>query len=181
MTTTSFQKSRPELMRAMLPVDQRHATRFAAILAGLAMAAAGLLHLALAPIHAEHSMQHGMALYTVGVIDLAWTAGWLHRRTDRLLWLGWFLGILTITLYAITRFLPLPFEGQPEAVEPLGLVTQILEASALLSLAALSFLQGGGATRTLRSVTARGGLAFVAAWIVFGAASLAALAWRGGP
>jgi hypothetical protein len=165
----------------MLPVDQRHAARFVALLAGLAMAAAGLLHLALAPIHAEHSIQHGMALYTVGIIDMAWTAGWLRRRTDRLLWWGWFLAVLTITLYAITRFLPLPFEGKPEAMEPLALTSQILEASALLSLAAVSFLQADGATRTLRSVTASGGLALVAAWIVYGAASLAAPAWRGGP
>lgn len=180
MATTPFQERRPELATAMPPVDHRHAVRFAAVLAGLAMAAAGVLHLVLAPIHAEHSIQHGMALYAVGVIDLAWTAGWLHRQTDRLLRLGWFLSILTITLYVITRFLPLPFEGQAEAVDPLGLVTQVLEASALVSLVAVSFLRGGGPNRTLRSLTARGGLAFAAAWIVFGAASLAALGWRAG-
>ena len=148
------------------------AARLPAVTAGLAMAGAGLLHLVLAPAHAEHSVPHATALFLVGVIDIVWAATWASRQSARVLWSGLFLTLLTIGLYTISRFLPLPFEGHPEEVEPLGLTTQTLEALAFVSLATVLFVaRGVGRWRALATCA---GLAFASSWIVFGAASLAA-------
>ena len=164
---------------AFLEKQERRAPAVA-VLAGVAMAAAGLLHLALAPTHVAHSTAHALALYSMGVIDLGWFALWLHRPGSRTAWLGMFLAGLTLTLYAITRFLPLPFEGQPEALDPAGLITQGFEALAFTSLVALGVRRGAGPSATVPAVEAAG-LAIGTAWVVYGAATLASLALGGGP
>jgi hypothetical protein len=114
------------------------------------------------------------------VVDLAWTMAWCRKRTRWLILLGWFLASLTVTLYAISRFLPLPFEGRPEEVEGLGLGTQLFELAAWLALASVSTLSPRAFGRTARPLAITCAIAVVAAWLLFGAASLAALAVQGG-
>ena len=135
---------------------------------------AGAMHLVIAPMHLDHAWEHAAALATVGAADLAYTAAWLRRRSWASVWLGWFLGLTSLSLYAITRFLPLPFAGQPEEIEPLGFGTQCFEVAGLLSLASLAVLTGSGAGRVFKVLGLVSGLAVATAWLLFGAASLAA-------
>lgn len=157
--------------------EQRSALRPTGIGAGVAMGMAGLLHLFLAPIHTEHSIEHGIALFTVGLIDLAWTAAWLRRQSSRLLWMGCFLTALTVGLYTIALFLPLPFEGHPEHLEPFGIATQTFEVLGFLALVAFALMRGGSYARSLLTAAVCVGLAFVSAGIAFGASSLLASLW----
>lgn len=133
------------------------------------------MHLLISPLHFDHSWEHGAALATVGVLDLAWTAAWLSSRSRALIYAGWFLTAFTLTLYGISRVLPLPFEGRPEAIDALNLGTQLFELSALLALTALGALTRGRG-RIARPLAADCSLGFAAAWFVFGGAALAAAA-----
>ena len=139
-------------------------------LAGLALAGSGLLHMYQGPMHLDHSWEHGTILITVGVVDLAWALAWLTKRSTTLLHVGLFLPVMTVVLYTISRFLPLPFEGSPEEVTALNLGTQLFEVAgfaALLGVAALLH-------RKARTVAITAAAAFLAAWAFYGAALLAA-------
>lgn len=149
----------------------------AGLIGGVAMATAGLLHLALAPVHLEHTVQHGYALYAVGVADVVWTVVWLRRRSRITAWAGIALSIGSLYLYAVTRVVPLPFEGEPEAIDGFGLATQLCEAAAFASLAAVSLMRGTSARR----LTAVMGSAVGGASFVLAAASCASLVSGSGP
>ncbi len=139
-------------------------------LAALALVCSGVLHLYQAPMHLDHSWEHGTILATVGAVDVAWALAWVRKRRPILMYAGIFLPVMTVVLYAISRFLPLPFEGQPEEVTALNLGTQLFEVAgfaAVLGVAAMLHRQA-------RPVAITVAAAFVAAWAFYGAALLAA-------
>lgn len=141
--------------------------------AAVALAGAGILHLLQSPMHLDHSWEHAAALATFGAIDLAWALAWLRRRTPAVLYLGAFLTALTVTLYTISRFLPLPFEGTPEEVSALNLATQLLEVAGFVALAGTAAL----VYRKSRATEIMAGIALIAVlggWALYCAALLAA-------
>ena len=143
---------------------------FAAALATLALAGSGFLHLYQAPTHLDHSWEHGATLATVGAVDVAWALAWVRTRSTRLLYAGVFLPAMTVVLYTISRFLPLPFEGMPEEVTALNLGTQLLEVAGFAAVVGVAALRH----RRARTVVATAAAAVVAAWAFYGAALLLA-------
>jgi hypothetical protein len=159
------------------PPRRRATLTAAAFIGGVAMAGTGLLHLGLAPVHLEHSVEHGLALYAVGVADVAWTSLWLQRRSAVTAWFGIALGVASLYLYAVSRVLPLPFEGQPEPVDTFGLATQFCEAAAFAALGAFALI-GGTSVRRLAAVI---GSTVAGASVLFAAASYASFVSGSGP
>ena len=139
-------------------------------LAALALGTAGVLHLYQAPVHLGHSWEHGVVLAAIGAVDLGWAVAWLRTRSTRLLYAGVFLPVITVVLYAISRFLALPFEGMPEEVTALNLGTQLLEVAGFAAVIGVAALRH----RKLRSLAITAAAAIVAAWAFYGAALLAA-------
>lgn len=138
----------------------------AAVAASVAIAGSGVLHLYQAPMHLDHSWEHGTILATVGVVDLAWVIAWMRSRGTWLLYAGVFLPAVTVALYAISRFLPLPLEGKPEEITALNFGTQLFEVAGLaLLLGVAAMLHRKALTIAITLV-----LAFAAAWAFYGAA-----------
>ena len=151
---------------------------FAAGLAALGLAGSGSLHVYQAPMHLDHSWEHAAILFTVGVVDLVWAVAWLRTRSTPLLYAGVFLPMMTVGLYTVSRFLPLPFEGMPEEVTALNLGTQLLEVAGFAAMIGVAALRH----RRARTIVATAAAAVVAAWAFYGAALLlAALTTQGGP
>jgi hypothetical protein len=138
--------------------------------AAAALATSGLLHLLQSPMHLDHSWEHAAVLAGVGATDLAWAAAWLRSRSEWLLRAGVFLSVMTVVLYTISRFLPLPFEGMPEEISPVNLGTQLFEVAGLIALVVYSARLQLKA-RTVATTTVA---AFAGAWAFYGAALMAA-------
>lgn len=156
---------------------RRRLLAITAFVGGVAMPMAGLLHLGLAPIHLEHSVEHGLALFAVGVADVVWTGVWLQGRSRATAWTGVALGVASLYLYSLTRVLPLPFEGRPEEVDGFGMATQLCEAVAFVSLSAFALICG----TSVRRLTALIGSAIGGSSVLFAAASYASLVLGSGP
>ena len=138
----------------------------AAFVGAVAIAASGILHLYQAPMHLDHSWAHGAILATVGTVDLAWVMAWMRSYSTRLLYAGVFLPATTVVLYAISRFLPLPFEGRPEEITALNVGTQLFEVAGLAAMLGVAAMLH----RKALTVAITLALAFAAAWAFYGAA-----------
>ena len=142
----------------------------AAALAALAIAGSGILHLSQAPTHLDHSWEHGSVLAAVGVVDLAWVIAWMRSRSTWPLYAGVFLPAMTVVLYAISRFLPLPFEGRPEEITDLNFGTQLLEVAGLAAVLGVAVMRH----RKALTIAITLAVAFATAWAFYGAALLVA-------
>ncbi len=144
------------------------------------MLAAGVLHLVQAPMHLDHSWEHAAALATVGLVEGAWSLAWGSRRTAVTVWVGWSITIAALTLYGLSRVLPLPFEGEPEAIDAIGAATQLCEAAACLALIAFSAAARPGLRATLRQLSLVAAAAMAAGMASFTAPSIPAGIVTGG-
>ena len=137
-----------------------------AFAAAIAIAGSGFLHLYQAPMHLDHSWEHAVILATVGLADLVWVIAWQWERRTWLTYAGVFLPTMTVILYAISRFLPLPFEGKPEEITALNFSTQLFEVAGLAALLGVAAMLH----RKALTVAITLAVAFAAAWAFYGAA-----------
>jgi hypothetical protein len=99
-----------------------------------AMALSGVVHLAITTEHSTHAPAHGLFFAALGVFQIGWAAAYwiLPRRWLR--WAGVVLSGGMIVLWAVTRSFPAPFHGVIEEVDLAGVVSNVLEAIAFVSL-----------------------------------------------
>lgn len=154
------------MFKLVFPAQGRTTLDTAAFVGAVAIAGSAILHLYQAPMHLDHSWEHGAVLATVGTVDLAWVMAWMRRRSTRLLYAGVFLSAMTVVLYAISRFLPLPFEGRPEEVTTLNFATQLLEVAGLAAMLRVAVMRH----RKALTIAITLAVAFATAWAFYGAA-----------
>ena len=112
-----------------------------ALVAGTAilMLTAGLIHLAIAPLHWGHAPAHGLFFALSGVAQIVWGIAFWRRPSVALCHAGIIIAGGMITLWAITRGFPAPFGDEPGEIEITGLASKLLEGLGLAALAALAF------------------------------------------
>jgi hypothetical protein len=111
-------------------------------IASLAIAAAGVIHLILAPQHFGHAPAHGIFFAVAGLAQILWAVAFLRDPNQRMYYSGLVLAGGLIALWAITRFLPAPFHHHPEAIDLGGIVCKLSELVGLGALLAIA-AQGG--------------------------------------
>lgn len=111
-------------------------------IATIAIAAAGVIHLVVAPQHYAHAPAHGIFFVVAGLAEIAWAIVFLRQPTQQVYYAGLLLTGGLIVLWLVTRIIPAPFHGHAEAVDLGGTVCKISE---LVGLAALLLVaaQGG--------------------------------------
>ncbi|MEX2162076.1 MAG: hypothetical protein WD751_09190 [Anaerolineales bacterium] len=110
-------------------------------LASLAIAAAGVIHLIIAPEHYAHSPAHGILFAMAGVTEIAWALAFLRWPTERMYYVGISIAGALIALWALTRFIPMPFEHEIGEVDLAGVLCKLSE---LIGLGALLILASQG-------------------------------------
>jgi hypothetical protein len=110
-------------------------------IASFALAAAGLIHLAVAPQHYAHAPAHGIFFAIVGLAEIAWAYFYFRQPSKELYYAGLALAAGLVLLWALTRLIPAPFHGHAEAMDLGGIVCKISE---LVGLAALLVMAAQG-------------------------------------
>lgn len=110
-------------------------------IASFALAAAGLIHIIVAPQHYAHAPAHGIFFALVGVVEIAWAYLYYRQPSKEMYYAGLALAAGLLLLWAVTRFLPAPFHGHAEAIDLGGLVCKISE---LIGLGALLVMAAQG-------------------------------------
>ena len=72
------------------------------------MLAAGLIHLAIAPLHWGHAPAHGIFFILSGLAQITWGRHLLAQTRTMMQYVGVMMARGLITLYVITRLLPAP-------------------------------------------------------------------------
>ena len=105
---------------------------------------AGVIHLVLAPEHAQEVAVWGLFFALVGMIQLAngmglllWTKRWLYVATA-------VFNIVLVAIYLLFRFVPPPLatSGEPESFEVVGLFTACIETAVVVTSVYLMRLRG---------------------------------------
>lgn len=109
--------------------------RWTAVAATVALAGAGLLHLALAPAHFDESAGYGIFFVVVAVAQLAVAGRLLARPTAGALRAGGVIAGVLIAVYLLFRLVTPPGGDGPESFDAVGVATQILQASAVAAVA----------------------------------------------
>lgn len=125
-------------------------------LAVFAVAAAGIIHLVIAPQHYAHAPAHGIVFVVAGIAEIAWAIVFLRQPTQQAYYAGLVLTGGLLALWAITRLVPAPFHGHAEAVDLGGIVCKISELvglAALLLVAAQGGIAGLGRQAFVRLAT----------------------------
>lgn len=144
--------------------------------ASVAMLAAGLMHLTIAPVHWAHAPGHGVFFVVVGAAEVLWGITFCRQQTAGRRRVGMVLAGGLVTLWAITRFLPVPFHPGAGAVELSDLVLKLSEGLSFVALAMLASAEARGAD--VRGSAWRSGVtlftgAVAAGWLMYGLASAA--------
>jgi hypothetical protein len=135
------------------------------------MIVAGLIHLAIVPIHWTHAPIHGAFFVLMGLIQIAWGIAFWRQPSMTLYRLGVLLAGALITLWLITHFLPAPFEHEPGSIDTYGIICKIAEGLGIATLVAIVV------TRTTspemrrsawRMAALLGLAAFVIGWAAYG-------------
>ncbi len=96
---------------------------------------AGLLHIALVEAHMAHARGAGLFFLTIGILQVLWAFAYMRSPTATMRVLGLTtLTLAPIALYIITRIWRAPWADGPEAVDILGLATQVMQAGAVAGL-----------------------------------------------
>ena len=96
-------------------------------ISALAIALAGGIHLGLAPQHYEHSPSHGIFFLIVGIAEIGWAMAFWLKPSKFLYYAGLGLAGGLVILWAMTRFLPTPFEHSVGEVDLGGIASKISE------------------------------------------------------
>lgn len=95
---------------------------------------AGLVHLWIVPHHWEHAQAHGIFMAFAGLLEVGWGIFYFIRPTPRLRIAGILIAVGMITLWTLTRFLPVPYGHGPEEVDLAGIVSKLLEGTSAVIL-----------------------------------------------
>jgi len=146
----------------------------------MAIALAGLIHLAVAPMHYAHAPAHGIFFAAVGIVEILWALAFWRRPLPGLYYVGLAAAGGLVVLWAITRALPAPFGHGPEAIEAGGLVCKVSELTGVIALGMLA-LRGqlpGIARRPAWRVAGEAlALALIMGWGSWGVGYAATLWW----
>jgi len=118
------------------------------------MALSGVIHLAITTEHSERTPAHALFFAALGVVQIGWAAAYWMLPGRGLRWTGFVLSGGMIVLWAVTRSLPAPFSGTPEEIDLAGVVSKILEATAMASLLIEDSRDYAPTSRQARSVMA---------------------------
>lgn len=105
-------------------------------LAAIALASAGIAHVAAIPEHILYTPVHGVAMGAAAAAEIFAGLTLYRNATPARYCFSILLAAGLIALWSITRFLPAPFGHGAEEVEALGVITKLLEATAIALLAA---------------------------------------------
>lgn len=144
-------------------------------IASLSLAAAGIIHIVLAPEHYSHAPAHGLFFAVAGVAQIIWAYAFWRQPTERLYYIGLILAGGLVVLWTLTRFLPAPFHHHPEAVDIGGIackISELVSFGALLALAAQGSIVGLRKQTSLRLL----GVALVLSLVFGGVTYVAAKA-----
>lgn len=101
-----------------------------AIAAG-AMLVAGVLHLLLVEAHFAHARGAGLFFLGLGAAQMVWAFAYLRQPTQRLGRLGLVaLVAAPVVLYVLTRIWRAPWSAGPEAIDAIGIATQVIQLAA---------------------------------------------------
>ncbi|MDE3074114.1 MAG: FixH family protein [Chloroflexota bacterium] len=109
----------------------------AVVAAGASLIAAGVLHVAISPIHWQHAAGHGIFHLLSGIGEVVLGVAFLRRPRPSLAYVGTILAGSLVTLIVVTRILPAPFEFGPEEYELTSATALLLQGLAIISLIAL--------------------------------------------
>lgn len=111
---------------------------------------AGVIHLAIAPTHWNHSPAHGLFHLLSGLIEIVWAISFWRRPSALSFQLGMVITGALITLWTITRLLPAPFSHDVEEIDVFGIVSKLAEGWGMISLMVLTVSnQGAHQTKNL--------------------------------
>lgn len=150
------------------------------------MVVAGLIHFVIVPEHWEHAPAHGLFFLIIGIVQVVWGIAVWRRPTLQLYYIGVLMAGWLIVLYAITRWLPAPFDYGPEAIEGIDLVCKLCEGLGMASLVIL-ILQGpilqAGRIAVWRTILIIVLLSMIAGFLTYDVARAAApaLPWLAAP
>ncbi len=146
----------------------------------MAIALAGLIHLAVAPMHYAHAPAHGIFFALAGGVEILWALAFWRRPSLRLYHTGLAVAGGLVVLWAVTRALPAPFGHGPEAIEASGLVCKVSELTGVIALGMLA-LRGqlpGIARRPAWRVAGEAlALALIMGWVSWGVGYAATPWW----
>lgn len=143
--------------------------------ATLAVAAAGIIHIAVAPQHYEHAPAHAIFFVLAGIAEIIWAIVFLRRPTQSVYYVGLALTGGLIVLWALTRVMPAPFHGHAEAIDLGGIACKVSEFAGLAALLLIA-AQGGIAGLAKQSLARLAAIALVVSAAVAGATYVAARA-----
>jgi hypothetical protein len=144
-------------------------------LASLTIAAAGAIHLILAPQHYAHAPAHGIFFAIVGLAELAWALAFLRYPTQPMYYAGLALAGGLVVLWVITRYLPAPFEHEMGVIDLGGIVCKFSEMVGIVALVGIA-LQGRIAGLARHSLARLAGTALLLALSV-GAVTYSVASW----
>jgi hypothetical protein len=107
------------------------------IIAIVAMALAGLIHLGLGLVARGNPLAHSLFFGAGGALQFAWSVALWRRPTPALQRLGLILAGGAVVLWLLTRVLPAPFAGTPGDVSALGVTAALSESLAVIALLGL--------------------------------------------
>ena len=111
-------------------------TLFAGAVTGVAMLAAGLLHLVVVPDHLEESWVHGLVIGGIGVVQLGLGLAFVRRPSVPLFQAGLIITSGPIWLWANTRVLRAPFMDGPEPIQAIDVLIGAIEIVGVIGLVA---------------------------------------------
>jgi uncharacterized protein (DUF305 family) len=105
----------------------------------VALAASAALHVGLAPAHFQEATSHGV-LFSAAGIALAIAAAALLAWPSRPAYIaGAGISLVLILLWTVFRLVPPPGAASAEAVDPVGLLTKVMELLAMIACVVLWF------------------------------------------
>jgi hypothetical protein len=104
---------------------------------------AGVVHLAIAPVHWSHSPAHGLFHLLSGLVEIVWAIAFWRKPSALSSQIGVIITGALITLWTITRFLPAPFSHEVEEIDMFGIVTKMAEGWAVITLVMLTISNEG--------------------------------------
>jgi hypothetical protein len=143
--------------------------------ATIAVAAAGILHIAVAPQHYQHAPAHAIFFVVAGIAEIVWALIFLRRPTQQVYYVGLALTGGLILLWALTRVVPAPFHGHAEAIDLGGIACKVSEVAGLAALLMIA-AQGGITGLAKQSMARLAAIALMISAAVAGATYVAARA-----
>ena len=104
---------------------------------------AGVVHLAIAPVHWSHSPAHGLFHLLSGLVEIVWAISFWRKPSVLSSQIGVLITGALITLWLITRLLPAPFSHEVEEIDMFSVVVKLAEGWAVITLIMLTISNEG--------------------------------------